>query len=381
MQGQKRPAGLYIHVPFCRRKCAYCAFVSYPYRREEADCYLDGLLQEIKMLSTVVDRNFSTLYIGGGTPTCLPVGHLEKIVVSCIDNFTFATDAEITVEANPDTVTPDLLQTLLCIGVNRLSIGIQACRSEDLATLGRIHTFSRAQNAVFAARTVGFDNINVDLIFGLPGQSTGEWLKCLKCVLALKPEHISAYGLEVEQGTPLAGKITSGDLHLPGEEEQVEMYFAAIDLLAGFGYQHYEISNFARPGRCCKHNLNYWQNGEYLGLGPAAHSYLDGIRRWNLKSVTEYTSRLREGLLPAAGQEKISRPLEMAETMFLGLRLTKGVSSEEFKNRFGLSPTKLYKDKIKRLTRDGLLEQEGIHLKLTPRGLVLANQVFREFLP
>lgn len=375
--------GLYIHVPFCLKKCKYCDFISYPYRQEDVSAYLEGLMREMEIRASsppVQGRKINTVYIGGGTPTCLPAAYLEKIVQSCFKYFNTEDGAEITVEANPGTVNDYLLSCLINLGVNRLSLGVQSCREDELLLLGRIHSFRQAEESFLLAREAGFKNIGVDLIFGIPGQSTESWLMCLESILSLEPEHISAYGLQIEVGTPLYRDVRRGEIKPCGEEEELEMFEQATRVLTGHGFEHYEISNYALPGKRCRHNLIYWHNQEYLGLGPAAHSYLEGFRYANEKELDAYLKALNRGDLPVALKEEIDRETEMAETVFLGLRLIEGLDLDRFYRRFGCSLQDIYSEQLSRLIEYGLVEIKENHLRLTRRGLPVANQVFMEFL-
>ncbi|MGB9804196.1 radical SAM family heme chaperone HemW [Desulfofundulus sp.] len=373
---------LYIHVPFCLRKCRYCDFVSYSYDPEAACRYRVALLREMALYHERLgpeERRLKTIFIGGGTPTCLPEEDLAAILEGCSRYFQWLPGVEVTVEANPGTVDLSKLRTLRCAGVNRLSLGVQTCSDHFLRLLGRVHSFNQAVEAVILARRAGFDNLNLDLIFAIPGQTVANWQHCLRKVLSLRPEHISAYSLQLEEGTPLAREVAEGRI-LPCEEEtELAMYREVIDFLVDRGYEHYEISNFARPGYRCRHNLTYWHNEPYLGLGPAAHSCLGDERFYNTGSLEEYEARLLAGELPVAGRERLSRDTMMAETVFLGLRLIEGLDLARFESRFGKNIEEVFGEQIKKLSRLGLLKIHSKHLKLTARGLPLANAVFREF--
>jgi len=374
--------GLYLHVPFCIRKCNYCSFVSAPREDELVAAYLKALGREIEIYSRSLapeNKAVDSIYIGGGTPTCLSGGELAEILERIFSYFNVPGTAEITVEANPGTVDPEKLKTLNKLGVNRLSMGIQACQPELLGLLGRIHSWDTAADSFGQARRAGFDNINVDLIFGIPGQDPGQWHRCLEKVAGLNPDHISAYGLQVEEGTPLYERVKSGELDPCNEDLEADMFGDLIDTLAGLGYVHYEISNFARPGSFCRHNLRYWQNLSYLGLGPAAHSYLEGWRFANHDGLERYAGELAADSLPVCRRERIDQVTEMSETVFLGLRLVEGLAERTFRERFGKAVDNVYPDQIARLTGLGLLERSGGRLRLTRRGLMLGNVVFSEF--
>lgn len=320
-----------------------------------------------------------TLFIGGGTPTCLPAEDLSDILAAARRNFHWHEGAEVTVEANPGTVDTEKLRILRDCGVNRLSIGVQSCREDTLRLLGRVHNFSQAEEAVAMARKVGFSNISLDLIFGVPGQTEQQWLDCLHRIVSLQPEHVSAYGLQIEEGTPLYMAVERGELQPCPEEEELAMFRQGIELLRTCRYEHYEISNFARPGHRCRNNLRYWENLPYLGLGPAAHSYLHGQRFSNTKDVLVYVRELAEGKIPVAASERIDLRIEMAETVFLGLRLIEGMNLQSFAARFGRQVEAVYGPELEKLLKLGLVEIGGGRMKLTPKGLPLANRVFAEF--
>lgn len=373
---------LYVHVPFCLKKCRYCDFTSYPYDRAAAKDYLAALIREIQLYGSILnagEKDISSLFFGGGTPTCLPVGDLKEILLCIKSFFHLKPDCEITVEANPGTIDASRLYELRRAGVNRLSIGVQSLSDVLLETLGRIHNAAQADEAVCLARQAGFDNINIDLIYGIPGQTIAVWRDTLERAVAFEPEHIACYGLQLEEGTPLEQSVARGDMESCPEELELNMYHTAISSLKKSGYHHYEISNFARPGRECAHNLVYWLNQPYLGLGPAAHSFFRGERYANECEPQEYCSRLGKGKLLAADRENITMETEMAETMFLGLRLLRGVDLAAFQRRFGRGVKDVYRSEIMRLTRDGLVELDGGFLRLTEKGLPLANRVFLEF--
>jgi oxygen-independent coproporphyrinogen-3 oxidase len=373
--------GLYIHVPFCLAKCAYCDFVSYPYSPEAAERYLQALEGETRLWSERLGPELvlKTVYVGGGTPTCLPPEALARLMSIPRAGFTMLPDAEITVEANPGTLDEERLAVLAAAGVNRLSIGMQGTADRLLRVLGRAHTAGEARQAFKAARAAGFTNINLDLIYGIPGQNGKDWAETLAEAVALGPEHISAYSLEIHPETPLGQAAAAGAVAVCSEETVREMYLKAIDFLTASGYVHYEIANFALPGRGSRHNRLYWEGGEYLGLGPGAHSYLGG-RRWaNTASPGEYCAAVARGELPVAEAVYLTPADAMAEAMFLGLRLTAGVSAARFQARFGCSPEAVYGPAIARLAAQGLLIEEDGYIRLTREALPVANVVFAAF--
>lgn len=374
--------GLYIHVPFCVRKCLYCDFTSYPVNEEDVLRYLQGLRLEMKYYGRNLspeDKKIASIFVGGGTPTCLIPGQLSGILEEVARQFTLLPVAEITTEANPGTVSLNSLKELRAAGFNRLSLGLQATHGELLKVLGRIHNFDQAKQAMSYARTAGFNNLNLDLIFGLPRQTVAQWRQSLFEVLQLQPEHLSCYSLQLEEGTPLSRSVEEGELDACPEEWELEMYRTAIAILATAGYRHYEISNFARQGYQCRHNLNYWQNGEYLGLGPAAHSHIGGTRWGNVETIEDYSTLLQKGQRPCLETKMLSKGEQMEETAFLGLRLIEGLKLEAFRQRFGQELTEVFREPVKQLEHSGLVQLTGGFLKLTPTGLPVANRVFVEF--
>ncbi len=387
MTGGKKikPLALYIHIPFCRKKCLYCDFTSFPGRTEDFDTYLHALTQEIELrLSS--GMTIASLYIGGGTPTVLPATALAGLLATVRRVAQVLPEAEVTVEANPGTVTEADLALLRQAGVNRLSLGAQSGQDRLLQTLGRIHTVRQVEMTMAAARNAGFTNINLDLIFGLPGQSVAAWQETLEWATALRPEHLSCYGLQVEAGTPLAARLTAGELTLPGEEETSAMFLFNTEFLPRAGYRQYEISNFARcfPAEGgdyrSRHNLAYWRYDDYLGLGLAAYSGIAG-RRWvNLDDLEQYINALRDGRLPVAEVEEIPPSTAMAEMIMLGLRLTSGPDPVAFEKRWGVSLEEIIGERAAPLVAGGFLVKEAGTYHLTPRGMLLSNQVIAELL-
>jgi oxygen-independent coproporphyrinogen-3 oxidase len=375
--------GVYIHIPFCVSKCHYCDFYSVglgsPGGEEGGwvEAYLSALEQEIDYWSGRVRGR--TLYVGGGTPTFLPTDPLTSVIRRAREAFAVPEGAEITVEANPGTADESRFAALREVGVNRLSLGVQSFDDELLAFLGRVHRAADAVRAFRQARAAGWANVSLDLMFGLPRQSLQKWEDSLQQVVNLEPEHVSLYGLGVEEGTPLAEWVAAGREVLPPEEVEAEMYGRAIDLLEAHGYERYEISNFARPGYACLHNDIYWRNEPYLGLGAGACSYLGGERTGNVRDVGQYIANLRQGRRPVAERERLPRRGQMGETMMLGLRRAAGVDGARFRERFGDPPEAAFAEELEKLVQAGLLTTDGTHWKLTRRGLFLANQAFLEF--
>lgn len=376
------PIALYVHVPFCRAKCGYCDFNSYPLAEVGAlrSPYVDALLRELAQAGPAQVR---TIYVGGGTPTVLPLSLLARLLGGVWAAFGVDDRAEVSLEANPGTVDHTLLAAVRALGVNRLSLGVQSLDAAELRLLGRIHTAKEAADALRAARSAGFDNVNLDLIYGLPGQALDTWQESLERALELAPEHLSLYALTLEEGTPLAAEVAAGRLPEPDPDLAADMYELAQERLAGAGYDHYELSNWARsPDFRCQHNLVYWRNDSYAGVGAGAHSW-DGSRRWaNVSRPAEYIARLQAGESPVDMQETIGTELEMGETMMLGLRLVEeGVAFDRFDRRFGRDLRRIYAAPLAELTALGLIELVPDRVRLSPRGRLLGNQAFMRFLP
>ena len=374
--------GIYIHIPYCISKCAYCDFLSFPAGVDGTqEAYVNALLSEIELASrTRLDGVLiDTVYIGGGTPTALTSPLLCKILQK-IGGLRLISGAEITVEANPGTLTPEYLAALKSSGVNRLSIGLQTTQPRLLHAINRIHTYEEFLQNFQAAREAGFSNINIDLMFALPRQTQEDWQETLAEIVALSPEHISAYSLTPAENTPLWDALESNTMHLPSEETDRNMYRTAKEILSMAGYTHYEISNFAKPDKESRHNVNCWKRVPYLGFGLGAHSLGNAggsVSRWNnTETMQEYVqapTNAGKNITPLSKQD------QMAEAMILGLRLTEGVSEQGFAAEFGITPTESYKE-IPPLISGGLLVRGNGYLRLTPKGLDLANQVFTAFL-
>lgn len=373
---------VYIHIPFCERKCNYCDFTSYPVAGQAVDAYLEALAAEMAMYrKQISDRPVQSLFIGGGTPSILGLPQLERLLRDISHNFAMAKDAEVSIEANPGSLQRRKLEVLREAGVNRLSLGVQSLHPQLLKELGRIHTPNQAIESYQLARQAGFDNINLDLMNGLPGQSLKDWQDTLRQAAALKPEHLSVYGLSIEDDTPFGRAYAKGELQLPEEEERAEMLEWTYAFLAQKGYNHYEISNYAIPGKECCHNKIYWLNAPYLGFGAGAVSYWQGERRNNLTGVAEYIQQINSGTPPVGERERADQAGEMAETVFLGLRLLSGLSRQRFAKRFEREIDEVYGPQIEELCTKGLLQDCGYGIRLTQRGILLANEVFCEFLP
>lgn len=370
--------GLYVHIPFCRSKCPYCDFNSFEKREGEGGKYVEALLREIEAYQNKYNFMYKTVFIGGGTPTVINYSLIGYIIESLASHI--KAGAEITMESNPGTVTSDSLKYYRSLGINRLSIGLQACQEELLKGLGRIHSLEDYLYAYESARNVGFDNISTDLMFALPNQTLEMWKETLEKVVSIGVDHISCYSLMLEEGTKLYKLHKEGRLRLPGEELDRDMYRTAVNILGSHGYSQYEISNFARKNMECKHNLIYWKNEEYLGVGAGSHSKLDSIRFWNYKDIDRYNSLLEQRKLPVEGHEELSVNEDMWETIFLALRLNEGLDLHDFENKYKVSFHSKYGNTLSKLMNQGLVLMELGRLKLTEKGIDLSNSVFIEFM-
>lgn len=384
-----RDLSIYIHIPFCVRKCHYCDFLSYPASREEQEEYLTLLLTEIERQSLLYkDHRVISVFIGGGTPSLLDKMSAETIINKLNQDFTFSENPEITIEVNPGTVTKDKLRVWRHAGINRLSIGLQSSNDAELKTLGRIHDYRTFALMYDEARKTGFQNINIDIMAAIPGQTYLSYRKTLEDVLSLAPEHISAYSLILEEGTWFYEH--QKELSFPTEEEDRQLYELTGEMLAGYGYNRYEISNYARPGYECAHNKVYWRRGDYVGFGLGAASMVEEVRWSNTCSLKEYRDVLRaKSSDRPASRTALSKNAvyltekeQMEEFMFLGLRLTEGISERDFAEKFGVSVQSVYGDVIKELSENRLLIQDRTQhcLKLTSYGIDISNYVMAKFL-
>ena len=387
--------GLYVHIPFCETKCPYCDFNTYERIEDLIPAYVKALSSEASTWAGILGgRAVDTVFFGGGTPSYLPTDDIAGIMGAIREGFDLSSSAEITLEANPGDVAPARLDAYLEAGFNRLSIGVQSLSDRLLGLLGRRHDAAEAVAAFEKAVRAGFENTSIDLIYGLPQQDTGDWRDTLVRAIGLRPPHVSMYGLTLEEGTPMAQWVESGRLPSPDPDLAADMYEAAEAAMSSAGYRHYEISNWARPGFESRHNMRYWRNQQYLGIGPGAHSYVAGHRFWNLRSPRTYIEKLssqpavddgrpvEESIVNVAvveSAEKVAPDLEMSETMMMGLRLEEGITVEGFSRRFGRAPAEVYGDTIDELSSIGLLDSSDGRLRLTPRGRLLGNEVFARF--
>ena len=391
------PLGLYIHIPFCETKCPYCDFNTYAGIDPLIPGYVAALRKEIIDWGDSLEHpTVNTVFFGGGTPSYLEASYTGSVLEAMRQAFDTAPGAEITLEANPGDLTAHKLDALLELGVNRLSIGVQSLDDRLLQLLGRRHSSSEAVEAFRIASLAGFGNVSIDLMYGLPHQSTDDWGQTLDGVADLDPPHVSLYCLTVEEGTPLEHQISSGLVPEPDPDLAADMYLLAREAMGRRGYRQYEISNWARTGFESRHNLTYWRNRPYLGVGPGSHSYLGKFRFSNIRSPKEYIRRLSGGAemprpmgeltpivierMPAVDTvETIDRSLEMAETLMMGLRLDSGIAHTDFASRFGATPIQEYGEVIDDLVSLGLLETEQDCLRLTDRGRIFGNEVFSRF--
>lgn len=374
--------GLYVHLPFCLRKCPYCSFYSLAGGRDKQARYLRALTAQMHRQAkgaVVSAPKVATVFFGGGTPTVLPVAHLADLLTACRDFFSRpAEEMEISIEVNPATVDEEGLQCLRRAGFNRLSVGVQSLVDAELKALGRLHDAAAARAVVAAARRAGFANLNLDLMFGLPNQSAAGWHRTLRAALALAPEHLAIYELTIEENTLFAVLQAQGKLALPAEDEVLAMMAVTAEETAQAGLCRYEISNYARPGRECQHNLNYWHNGDYLGFGAGAVSCLDGRRCAAVADIDQYCRLIEGGEEPWAEVEELDGEARFRETVVMGLRLTAGISLAALERRFGLNAETYYGSILRRLAAQGLVTIAGDTLRLTVTGLALANQVMAE---
>ena len=373
--------GLYLHFPFCISKCPYCDFNSYPLKEEnQITSYIYALYKEIITYSQKLKKsNIRTVYLGGGTPTILSGVQIYNILEFCKDKFTIDKDAEITIEANPGTLDDEKIKLLIESGINRLSLGAQSFNDLLLKKLGRIHNTQDIVDSYSLAREIGFNNINIDIMFALPDQTIKDLQATLKRAVSLKPDHLSLYNLTIKPGTEYYEKYKGSKLKLPTEDEEFDMYNWAIKFLEENDFEQYEISNFARPYKRSMHNLIYWNNKPYLGIGAGAYSFIRGYRYMNFKDPARYIKEVMNDKLPIDNGEKLSLRKRMIETIILGLRTKDGVSYKKYKKRFGVDLNDIFPQQIKKLVNLGLLQKDNYKIKLTKKGVFLANTVFREF--
>ncbi len=354
------PLGVYVHIPFCATRCDYCDFATWTDRAHLMDGYVDACVADLERRMSAEPRAATSVFFGGGTPSLLPAAGLTRI----LDAVRRVDGAEVTVECNPDAVDPEQLEVLAAGGVNRLSFGVQSLAPHVLAALGRTHDPAGVERAVRAARDAGFEHVNLDLIYGTPGESVDDWRRSLDGVLTLAPDHVSAYALTVEPGTPLGRAVVAGGRAAPDDDDQAEKYEIADDVLRDAGFEWYEISNWARPGGECRHNLLYWARDDYLAIGAAAHGHAGGRRAWNLRTPERYIAAVRSGATVEAGHEVLDAEARAGESVLLGIRTRTGVPMTP-----ALAPA------AAALAEDGLVEARPDRVVLTRRGRLLASDV------
>ena len=387
----KKELGMYIHIPFCQKKCNYCDFCSYSNKNALVEPYMQWLNTEIKEVgrgNTLDYKNgmdklavIDTIYIGGGTPSYIDSSYIVNIMKTINSDYYLASHPEITIEVNPGTVTEQKLQDYKKAGINRLSIGLQSTHNNLLKQLGRIHTYEQFKTTYQLARKAGFNNINIDIMIGLPNQTIQDVEDTIKTILDLEPEHISVYSLILEEGTKLYQDVQIQKYSLPTDEEERDMYWTAKNMLEQAGYNHYEISNFAKPTYESKHNLNCWEQKEYIGMGVAAHSYTNNIRYSNIDSIETYIQNYQNNH-PEDNlifHEKQNKQSAMSEYMLLGLRKIQGISIQKFKEQYTENPIYTFRKELEKLVKQELIEIDGDAIKLTIKGIDLANLVWEEF--
>ncbi|MGI6095845.1 MAG: radical SAM family heme chaperone HemW [Lachnospiraceae bacterium] len=378
---EKQEMGLYLHIPFCMQKCAYCDFLSWADSPQKQEMYVQALVKEIQSYKEMAENyRVPTVFLGGGTPSILASEQTARIMEALHEVFSIEQDAEITTEANPGTVDKEKLCTYRSCGMNRISFGLQSAEEADLKMLGRIHSWETFLESYEMARNTGFSNMNVDLISAIPGQSAEAWRKNLEKVTALEPEHISAYSLIVEEGTPFYEMQEKGVLSLPDEEEERQMYEDTGTMLQEAGYQQYEISNYAKPGMECRHNCSYWKRKNYLGLGLGSASLLENRRFHNTRDWTVYMENSGHPVRMREEEEVLSVQEQMEEFMFLGLRMTDGISGSRFYQLYGKTVEEVYGPVIDKYETMGFLGRAGDRIFLSRAGISVSNVILSEFL-
>lgn len=377
MKNNRRiPLELYVHIPFCVRKCQYCDFLSGPSDEETKDRYIEALLKEIRAAEHTEDYEIVSVFIGGGTPSALKAEAIASIMRTLQEQFFFCEDAEVTIEANPGTVDLEKLTIYRNVGINRLSLGLQSTDAEELKLLGRIHSYEEFLKSYEWAREAGFSNINIDLMFAIPGQTGEAWRQHLYQVAELNPEHISAYSLIIEEGTPFAEQ----NLDLPDEDTEYQMYEDTAEILERYGYRQYEISNYAKQGYMCRHNAGYWQRREYLGFGLGASSLYRGMRFSNTRRMQEYLKESRNPDQIRKDVTVLSRNERIEEFMFLGLRMTEGISEKKFEENFDVRLMDVYGDILQKYEETGFMEHIETKWRLTRKGIYVSNHILADFL-
>ena len=376
--------GLYVHIPFCVSKCNYCDFNSYKIDKNSKETYIQDLKKEINLYKQERKNNneeeISSIFLGGGTPSILSSEEIKYIFESIKENFKIREDAEITIECNPGTLTKEKLMTMKEVGINRLSMGLQAVQDDHLKSIGRIHTYNEFEKNYKEAIEVGFENINVDLMYALPNQKPGEWKESLEKIVKLNPSHISAYSLILEEGTKLYDMYEDNEFEITDEDTDIDMYNYTINYLKENGYNQYEISNYAKEGFECRHNILYWKCDHYIGLGPGASGYLSNYRYNNVESLQDYHEKLSKNKKPIENLEKLSIEDKIQEKIFMGLRMNEGIKFDDLKKQFNTDVKEKYSNQIKELKEKELINESIAGFSLTQRGREISNSVFVEFI-
>ena len=375
------PAGIYIHIPFCRSRCSYCDFATGIYNVDAASRYVTAVARELDSYAEISALQIvDTIYFGGGTPSLLSSDQLQRLLDNVYLRFQVTEDVEVTLEMNPGTVTDENLTAFQRVGVNRASFGAQTFNDHELARLGRSHTAQQTRETFRQLRNAGFQNISLDLIAGLPGQTLDQWRRNIDEALSMRPEHLSFYLLEVHEGTPLANHIRTGIQPAPDEELSAEMYEVMLDQATVAGYTHYEISNLCLPGFESRHNTKYWTGAPYFGFGCSAHSYDGMAKRWsNERDVNAYVARVEANTSPITERRELNEEDRQSEAVFLGLRMMEGYNVGDYQDRFGVNLIELHRENLERFSEAGLLELNDDVLKLTRSGALLSNEVFAAF--
>lgn len=373
--------GLYIHVPFCAQKCYYCDFNSYKINSNQKKEYLINIEREMKFYKEEFkDKCFDTVFFGGGTPSILTVDELQELVNNINENFNIKKDAEITIECNPGTINREKLEAMKKMGINRLSIGLQATQNYHLKSIGRIHTYEEFEKNYYDALDIGFENINIDLMYALPNQKTQEWKDTLDKIIKLNPSHISAYSLILEEGTKLYYMYQNKEFELLDEDTDINMYNYTIDTLKRHGYNQYEISNYSKEDLECKHNIIYWKCDNYLGLGPGASGFIGDTRYSNIEDICEYNKCIMQNIRPVSEEIELTKKDKIEEFIFMGLRMNEGINVDIFKERFDTDFYDIYQEVMDKLIKRELVRFDGKNISLTQKGREISNSVFIEFL-
>jgi oxygen-independent coproporphyrinogen III oxidase len=370
--------GIYLHIPFCRAKCSYCHFISAPYQKDLANQYKDAVIREIAECPAISEE-VNSIYIGGGTPSITPADHIAEILGECHRRFHIAADCEISMEANPGTISADKAAAYQSAGINRISIGAQSFVDTELMSVGRLHRPEMISESVNQLRDKGFANINLDLMLGLPEQTADSWMRSLNETAGLSVPHVSVYMLDLDERCPLQSQVADGSVVLPGEDLISDLYLETIRVFASRGYIQYEISNFAKPGYACRHNLKYWKREAYRGFGVGSHSFDLHSRYANCSEIRDYISAIETGADSIIRREPVDQEQALQETLFLGLRLTEGIDMNLLRNAdYGNFLTK-YEDSLNDLVAQGLIEKTNSTFRLTASGMLLSNEIFQRF--